>query len=69
MAQEQIARKYSRRLDEGEAAAYLGISRSGLNKLRRNGSDAPPHIRIKSKILYDTLSLDRWMDAHQVGGA
>jgi hypothetical protein len=58
-----VSRKYSKRLSNGEAAAYLGISPSKLNKLRAAGA-GPEVIRVGRKCLYDTLALDEFLAAH-----
>lgn len=47
-----------------EAAAYTGISKSTLEKLRVTGGGCP-YIRIGRIVLYDPDDLDAWLAAHR----
>jgi predicted DNA-binding transcriptional regulator AlpA len=69
----------SRRINVKEAAAYLGVSKSALDKWRMSpearayqhqhygwaATDGPPFIRIGRRIVYDTANLDQWMGVAQ----
>ncbi|QAY02783.1 MerR-like helix-turn-helix DNA binding domain protein [Mycobacterium phage Shaobing] len=52
----------ARRIDEGEAAARLGITRDALRHRRRRGA-APAHRLVGRKIMYDVAALDRYAAA------
>lgn len=47
-----------------EAAAYTGIAKSTLEKLRVHGGGAP-YIRVGRVVIYDPDDLDRWLAAHK----
>jgi excisionase family DNA binding protein len=47
-----------------EAAAYTGLAKSTLEKLRVSGGGAP-YIRIGRVVLYDLDDLDAWLSAHR----
>jgi len=47
-----------------EAAAYTGISKSTLEKLRVTGGGCP-YIRIGRVVVYDPDDLDAWLAAHR----
>ncbi|MEX4006751.1 helix-turn-helix transcriptional regulator [Neoaquamicrobium sediminum] len=47
-----------------QAAAYTGLAKSTLEKLRCNGGGAP-YIRIGRIVLYDPDDLDTWLAAHK----
>lgn len=47
-----------------QAAAYTGIAKSTLEKLRCNGGGAP-FIRVGRVVLYDPDDLDAWLAAHK----
>ena len=51
----------SRRLRTKDAAAYLGIAKSTLEKDRVSGQLNIPFIRVGSAIVYDSRDLDRWL--------
>ena len=47
-----------------EAAEYVGLSRSTLEKRRLSG-DGPPFLRLGGRVVgYDVADLDEWLD-HQ----
>ena len=56
----------SRRLRTKDAAVYLGITKSTLEKDRVSGQWGIPFIRMGSAIVYDTRRLDEWMLAKAV---
>lgn len=45
-----------------EAARYLGVSTSFLNKRRGNRS-SPPHIKLGRRVMYARTDLDAWISA------
>lgn len=47
-----------------QAAAYTGLAKSTLEKLRCNGGGAP-YIRVGRVVLYDPDDLDAWLSAHK----
>jgi excisionase family DNA binding protein len=53
-----------RKLRTREAAAYTGLAKSTLEKLRVTGRGAP-YIRIGRVVLYDPDDLDAWLAAHR----
>ena len=51
----------SQRLTVGDAAVYLGLAESTLNKLRMTG-DGPPFLKLTARrVAYDVRDLDSWM--------
>jgi hypothetical protein len=53
-------------LNEGQSAAYIGMSVAFLRRGRCNGivgnsTKPPPHLKIGRSIKYDRLDLDRWL--------
>jgi hypothetical protein len=61
-----------RRLRTTQAAAYTGIAKSTLEKLRVYGGGCR-YIQIGRVVLYDPADLDVWLDEHKrhstAGGA
>ena len=53
-----------RLLAVAEAATYLSLSPSTLNKLRVKGG-GPRYVKIGGKILYDVRDLDQWIEDHK----
>lgn len=51
-----------RRLRTPEAAAYLGLSKSTLEKYRITG-DGPRYAKLSKIVVYLTEDLDAWADA------
>jgi predicted DNA-binding transcriptional regulator AlpA len=47
-----------------DAADYVGLSESTLNKLRMTGA-GPRFLKLGRRILYDTSALDDWMGARE----
>jgi excisionase family DNA binding protein len=56
--------KRRRKLRTAEAAEYVGIASSTLEKLRVTGGGAT-YIRIGRVVLYDPDDLDAWLAAHR----
>ena len=50
----------SRKLSVKEAAAYLGLSVSTLNKLRLSGK-GPRYLKLGRRVLYDIRDLESWV--------
>lgn len=44
-----------------QAAEYLGVSKSFLDKARCYGTSGPAFMRLGRTIIYDTAELDRWL--------
>ena len=52
-----------------EAAEYVGLASSTLEKMRVNG-DGPPFIRLGGRAVgYDIKDLDAWLDGQRDGGS
>jgi predicted DNA-binding transcriptional regulator AlpA len=48
-----------RKLNVREAARFLGLSASTLNKMRLNGN-GPPYLKLGRRVLYDVHDLQAW---------
>jgi predicted DNA-binding transcriptional regulator AlpA len=46
------------------AAAYCGLGKSSLDKLRISGG-GPVYLKIGRRVLYDLADLDQWLGAHR----
>jgi predicted DNA-binding transcriptional regulator AlpA len=57
---QRIAAHLSRKLSVREAAAYLGLSGSALNKTRLNGS-GPPYLKLGRRVVYDLQDIEAWV--------
>jgi predicted DNA-binding transcriptional regulator AlpA len=53
-----------KKLSTYEAAEYLGLGKSTLDKLRVTGG-GPIFIKIGKRIVYDPADLDSWFDRHR----
>jgi excisionase family DNA binding protein len=53
------------RLTVKEAAEYLRLSRSTLDRLRIKEGGGPRFIRLGKLIFYDQRDLDSWLDSHR----
>jgi predicted DNA-binding transcriptional regulator AlpA len=55
--------------DTTEAAQYAGLGKSTFDRSRITGfigdTEAPPHIRIGARILYDLDEIDAWLDRNR----
>lgn len=47
-----------------QAAAYTGLAKSTLEKLRVSGTGSP-YIRVGRVVLYDPDDLDAWLASHR----
>lgn len=56
-------------LNTAEAADYLGLSMSTLNKLRLapKRADGPAFAKIGGRVIYRRQDLDRWLEDYLVG--
>ncbi len=50
-----------RYLNTDEAAAYLGVSSSTLNKMRVDGG-GPRYVKMRQRVVYDVKDLDEWAE-------
>ena len=50
----------SRRMHRKQAAVYLGLSLSWLDKARLRG-DGPPYLKIGGRVVYDSADLDGFL--------
>ncbi|WP_293796695.1 helix-turn-helix domain-containing protein [uncultured Bosea sp.] len=53
-----------RKLPTNEAASYLGVSASTLNKMRHFGG-GPKFIAIGTRVVYDPADLDHWCEGRK----
>lgn len=60
---EQNAKRWK---DVSSAAAYLGCSKSSLDKDRISGLLGIPFTRLGKRILYDTADLDTYLESRKV---
>ena len=56
----------SRRIRTKDAAVYLGIAKSTLEKDRISGKLSFPFVKAGSSIIYDTRLLDEWLATRAV---
>jgi excisionase family DNA binding protein len=47
-----------------DAAAYLGLGRQALAKMRLTG-DSPPFFKVGRRVLYDRDELDAWLSTRK----
>jgi excisionase family DNA binding protein len=55
---------HRQKLRTAQAAAYTGIAKSTLEKLRVYGGGCR-FIRVGRVVLYDPVDLDAWLDSHK----
>jgi predicted DNA-binding transcriptional regulator AlpA len=60
----ELLGKFRKKLDTPQAAEYLGIGKSSLDKLRVAGG-GPAFIKIGKRVVYDPADLDVWFAAHK----
>ncbi len=54
----------NRRLRTADAAAYCGLGKSTLDKLRLTGG-GPAYSKLNSVVVYDMADLDAWIAANK----
>jgi excisionase family DNA binding protein len=60
----QTLAHYYKKFSTPEAAAYLGLGKSTLDKLRVT-SGGPAFIKIGKRVVYDLADLDAWFAQHR----
>lgn len=60
----ELLGKFRKKLDTPQAAEYLGLGKSTLDKLRVAGG-GPAFIKIGKRVVYDPADLDAWFAAHK----
>lgn len=60
----ELAEEFRRKLDVWAAAAYCGVSKSYLDKLRSAGG-GPTYIKIGRRIVYAREDVDDWLTARR----
>ena len=58
----------SKRLRTAAAAAYIGLAKTTLEKLRFTGG-GPVYIKLGNAVVYDTRDIDLWLEQNRVGPA
>jgi predicted DNA-binding transcriptional regulator AlpA len=53
-----------KKLNTPQAAEYLGLGKSTLDKLRVTGG-GPAYIKIGKRVVYDPADLDAWFAKHR----
>ena len=54
-----------KKLSTQEAADYLGLGKSTLDKLRVIRNDGPPFFKVGTRVVYDIADLDAWLVRHR----
>ena len=62
MGNDKVSKWLSRRLNVKDAAAYVGISVSKMNKLRTYGGGCR-YFKLDHRVVYDVADLDAWVAA------
>jgi predicted DNA-binding transcriptional regulator AlpA len=52
-------------LNVPQAAAYTGLSKSSLDKLRVYGN-GPLYIKVGARVVYDRVDLDTWLSGKKI---
>jgi excisionase family DNA binding protein len=60
----EVLSKFRKKLNTPQAAEYLGLGKSTLDKLRVAGG-GPAFIKIGKRVVYDPADLDAWFAAHR----
>ncbi len=60
----ELLGKFRKKLDTPQAAEYLGLGKSTLDKLRVVGG-GPAFIKIGKRVVYDPADLDAWFNQHK----
>ena len=54
----------TKRITVEEAASYVGLAKSTLDKFRCYGSGGPTFLKVSSRrVVYDTRDLDSWLES------
>jgi excisionase family DNA binding protein len=61
----QGANALARTLTVEQAARYLSVSKSYLNKLRTTGGASLPFHKLGSRVVYSVSDLDAYLDLHR----
>jgi excisionase family DNA binding protein len=56
--------QFRKRLCTKEAAAYVGLSKSTLDKLRVYGG-GPSFSKLGRRVVYDAADLDKWLESNR----
>ncbi|MDG2571044.1 helix-turn-helix domain-containing protein [Vibrio parahaemolyticus] len=56
--------KFRKKLSTPEAASYLGLGKSTLDKLRLTGG-GPAYSQLGKRVVYDPADLDAWFARHK----
>lgn len=59
-----MANAVAQMMSVSEAAAYLGLAESTLNKKRLDGSGAP-YLKLGRRVVYRQSDLDAWLESHR----
>jgi excisionase family DNA binding protein len=60
----QLSHRVRPKLRTRQAAAYTGLAKSTLEKLRMNGGGCP-YMRLGRIVVYDPDDLDAWLESHK----
>ena len=60
----QLSNRIRPKLRTRQAAAYTGLAKSTLEKLRVHGGGCP-YIRVGRVVIYDPDDLDAWLASHK----
>jgi hypothetical protein len=61
---EPVLRPFRAKLNTQQAADYLGLGKSTLDKLRVTGG-GPVHAKVLNRVIYDVADLDTWLSRHK----
>ena len=59
-----LAESFRKRVNVRDAAAYVGLSKSYLDKARVFGG-GPKFIKLGNRVVYDLTDLDAWIDQNR----
>lgn len=54
-------------MNTAEAGAYCGGRREQSMRDLRARNEGPAYSKVGSRVLYDRVDLDRWIESHKVG--
>ncbi len=55
----------TRKLAVPEAARFLGLSKSWLDKRRLEGGDGPAYLKLGRRVVYDLKDLEKWASSNR----